>query len=104
MFKQIILLCLLFLAATTIADSRHASRCVGATPCEACSTCSSCRYCAQEGGTCGVCKPAGVGVIKPDDLKGNSYAIYYVIGGVLVAGGTGFLLYRLRRKIWSRQI
>ena len=34
--------------------------CTGGDPCNACKNCRYCKRCAQEGGTCGVCKRAGL--------------------------------------------
>src|SRR5438132_5955790 len=36
---------------------RPCATCTGGNPCYACKNCHYCKHCAQQGGTCGVCRP-----------------------------------------------
>ena len=49
----------LSLAVAFSADATFAT-CTGSDACNACKNCKYCKHCAQEGGTCGVCKRAGL--------------------------------------------
>lgn len=48
---------LLAVLAINLITPALAARCTGSDPCHACKNCHYCKRCAQEGGTCGVCRP-----------------------------------------------
>jgi LPXTG-motif cell wall-anchored protein len=87
--KHFLLITLLLLSYL----STFAGKCTGSSNCTACKSCNYCQHCAKNGGSCGKCAS---GTSEGGKIESN-YASLYIGGGLLVASGIGYVLWKRKK-------